>query len=252
MKTRHALLTAFLLCVAPTVAASPVVDGLPPNVESLLRNPTFSVLVVSITEATVESGTNGSPPHGTLDVEVVLRGRYFSAEEYRYRMMPSRGGSGYDDLRPEWSTKPLDGPASGDRLIVFSYTSKAVAPGSVFTLQGPLIRDTPEVRRQLEARLVHESWLRVPLFFIVLFLPLMALGALLVSRNSPPASGSARMLSRLSMILPPLAFLFYFLYEWLLSSAYDIRVDLLLLWPVLALGAIVWVIAGQSAGRRWG
>ena len=58
--------------------------------------------------------------------------------------------------------------------------------------------------------------------------------------------------SRLLIHLPVLLFLLYLAYEYLMPSKYNIRVDLLLLYPLIIISAICYLIRlGCLFGQRW-
>ena len=185
----------------------------PAFADSFHKNPQFTVMVVRILTADVAQGTNQTPPAGSFRVVEVLRGRWVEpGGEYRYRILSPRSGAD----GPGWGAMPLHGPRAESELIVFTAVgAQPVPPGSTIILQGPLIVAGASQRKAVAAALVHDSRLLWPLFVVIVLSPVLA--ALPRHRWLAPAVGIAA----------------YIAYETLMSNAYDIRIDLLVLWPAL-------------------
>jgi len=186
---------------------------------SLIENPQFTVLVVEVLRADVVEGTNAAPPEGKFRVVKVLRGRNVRRGDYLYKVILHKPNT---EDAAVWGSQPAHGPAPGDKLIVFAGVgSQSVAEGGVIALQGPMIRDIPRLRDQVTGKLVYDSELQFPLFLLVLAAPFL---------------GFVRRIGWLSI---PLAFGAYAVYERLMSPYYDIRIDLLLIWPALIASVVV-------------
>ncbi|MES1243851.1 MAG: hypothetical protein ABUT39_19755 [Acidobacteriota bacterium] len=198
--------------------------------DSLIRNPQFTVLAVKVLRAGIVQGTNAAPPEGEFQVVEVLRGGgSVGPGTYRYKVALHRQAT---EDAAVWDSRPVHGPVPGDELIVFTYAgSQPVANGGILWLQGPMIRDTPSLRTRVVENLEHDSELQFPLFLLIL---------------AAPALGFVRRIGWLSL---PVAFGAYAVYENLMSSAYDIRVDLLLIWPALIASAVV-PLAAHAWRRR--
>lgn len=194
----------------------------------LIRNPQFTVLAVEVLRAGIVKGTNAAPPEGEFRVVEVLRGK-IRPGVYRYRVMLHRRST---EDAAVWNSRPAHGPAPGDKVIVFAYVgAQPLAEGGVISLQGPMIRDVPRLRAEVTRSLVHDSKLELPLFLLIL---------------AAPALGFLR---RFGWLSPVVAFGAYVVYEAQMSPTYDIRVDLLFLWPALV--ASVLVPLAVHAWRRW-
>lgn len=188
--------------------------------QSLIEDPQFTVLVVKVLRAKIVEGTNAAPPEGQFRVVEVLRGRNVPRGRYSYRFVSGRPRQ--DEDPATWNSKPVHGPVPGDDLIVFTYVGdQPKAEGDLIALQGPMIRDVPRLRDQVAGKLVHDSKLMFPLFLLVL---------------ASPVLGFVRRIGWLSI---PVAFGAYSVYERLMSPAYDIRIDLLLIWPALIASVVV-------------
>jgi hypothetical protein len=198
--------------------------------ESLIQNPQITVMVVKVLRAGIVKGTNAAPPEGEFRVVQVLRGRYVPPGDYRYKVSLHRLST---EDAAVWDSTPVHGPVPGDGLIVFAYVgSQPVAEGDIIPLQGPMIRDIPSLRTRVIESLEHDSKLQFPLFLLIL---------------ASPALGFFRRFGWLSI---PLAFGAYRVYENSMSSAYDIRVDLLLIWPALIASVVVPLVAHAWRRRR--
>ncbi len=232
----RSLVLFLLLAWALPADSRGVVEEVPDEL-SFARNSAFSVFAVTIVRAETQLRTDGDSPDGVLRVDQVLRGRDVTPGEYDYRL-PARPRRDINeqDQRERTAPPPTDGPADGDHLVVFSYLgTQPLQDDSLIVLQGPLIRDTPENRALVEDQLVHESRLLAPLFFLVLLVVAVALASLLLSMRA----SSPHRTHRLPVILPPIAVILYLIYESLVSPYANIRIDLLVLWPALAVAIIV-------------
>lgn len=214
---------------AESQSGSSVLTDDPLAAESFLQNPQFTVMVVKIIKADIVEGTHGSPPTGLLRVVEVLRGKLVKSGEYRYQILSSRT----QEEEPDGNKAPLHGPRAGSELIVFAYLGeKPRAEGDTVFLQGPLIEAGQEQRAVVKDSLVHDSPVLLPLFLVVMISPLLGL------------------LPRYGWLAPAVALTAYVAYETLMSPFYNIRVDVLLLWPALAASVVVPIITHVWRKRR--
>jgi hypothetical protein len=191
--------------------------------QSLMENPQFTVLAVEVLQAEIVEGTNAAPPEGKFRVVKVLRGPNVKRGDYLYKVILHKPNT---EDAAVWGPQPAHGPVPGDKLIVFAGVgSQPVAEGGVIALQGPMIRDVPRLRDQVVDQLVYDSKLMFPLFLLILASPIL---------------GFVRRIRWLSI---PVAFWAYSVYERLMSPAYDIRIDLLLIWPALLASVLVPLVA---------
>lgn len=225
------LLSLFFLAWIRPPGPSLITEN-PYYAQSLIEDPQFTVLVVKVLRAGVVEGTNAAPPEGEFRVVKVLRGRNVTRGRYGYRFVAGRPRQ--DEDPTAWSSEPVHGPVPGDELIVFTYVGdQPKAEGDLIALQGPMIRDVPRLRDQVTGKLVYDSALQLPLFLLVLASPIL---------------GFVRRIGWLSI---PVAFGAYAAYERLMSPEYDIRIDLLFIWPALIASVVVPLAAGfwRSARR---
>ncbi len=213
-----ALLSLFFLAWIRPPGPSLITEN-PYYAESLIENPQFTVLAVEVLRADIVEGTNVAPPEGQFRVIKVLRGRNVRRGDYLYKVILHKPNT---EDAAVWAAQPAHGPVPGDKLIVFAGVgSQPVAEGGVIALQGPMIRDVPRLRGQVAGELVYDSELMFPLFLLVLASPIL---------------GFVRRIGWLSI---PVAFGAYAVYERLMSPAYDIRIDLLFIWPALLASVVV-------------
>lgn len=245
---------ALLVFTSVPARASPEVDDLA-KARWFLENPQLAVLLVEVTEARVSQGRNAAPPEGRLRVEQVLRGD-LAPGSYRYRVLTSEGLNDRDargELTREWRERPLAGPETGDRVVAFSYLGDdAPQPGGWIALQGPQVRVTPESLPSIESEIVRNSPLLGPLATTATLLPLAGMVCLLLSLRRTVAETTRRRLAHASVALPLVALAAYLAYERLLSPAYNIRIDLLLMVPLLALGLAASLAGTLRLARRRG
>ncbi len=110
------LYIAFILIFHSFTYSDGVEETIPSNV-SLLRNPNFDVLVVTVLEANSENRTNANPPRGKFRVDKVLRG-HTAPGLIPFSLMPPITADDYDEnkkMRAPWYEKPLEGPTVGDK-----------------------------------------------------------------------------------------------------------------------------------------
>lgn len=187
--------------------------------QSLMENPQFTVLAVEVLRADIVEGTNVAPPEGMFRIVKVLRGPNVRRGDYLYKVILHKPNT---EDAAIWGAQPAHGPVPGDKLIVFAGVgSQPLAEGGVIALQGPMIRDIPRLRDQVGRNLVYDSELMFPLFLLILAAPIL---------------GFVRRIGWLSI---PVAFGAYRVYERLMSPAYDIRIDLLFIWPALLASVVV-------------
>lgn len=196
----------------------------PSYARSLIEDPQFGVMEVTILAAEVVEGTRGDPPRGSLRVTEVLRGGLVLGE-YRYVLLSQK----LPEQGPSWAAEPLEGPRTGDQLVVFG--GQPVAEGGKLVLQGPLIEAGEDQKTWIKAHLVRNSRALVPLFWIVVLSP--ALG----------------FLPKVRWVSPLICVLAYGSYEVLMNPVYNIRIDLLLLWPALV-ASLFTPLLGRMLSRR--
>lgn len=220
-----------------------------------LANPYFDILVVSVVE--MESGdfTNGNPPRGKVRIDEVLRGddeRGIVIAVWRgketlgdYNPAPQNKGGKYTPgkLKPEWYTRPLTGPSVGEKLIIFKVGRQT--DGS-FLLQFSYAFS--EANRELVLREMappeRKDWTQAAAFFAMVTAPVLSLICFFRLR-SPVLSRSRRwILTAAILVIPLLSLATYGYYESGISIYSNIRIDVLVIWPALALAFAFWPLLG--------
>ncbi|HEX9491046.1 MAG TPA: hypothetical protein VF930_12215 [Stellaceae bacterium] len=241
-------LALLLLWGAPAQAQDQVVDErLDASMSAPLHNPHFDILVVTV--VAIENGafTSENPPQGLVRVDDSLRGDETAGTIYPARWSGHIRADDYEDqggvrngtwipprIKPEWGQRPLVPPRPGDRVIVFA---AGVAEFKSIWAQAAF-RFSPENRDFAVAHMAsaeRSAAIQTPAFLLIVLTP-VACVILHICSRSTAASERARSRVRLALwlalfLVPGL----YAFYESGISIHTNIRVDLLLLWPAIAL-----------------
>jgi hypothetical protein len=228
-------LILLLLAAGPAQAAA-IIERLPAT-EPLLKNPYFDVLVVSIIEAGSTHATHRDPPRGRITVEEVLRGRIPLGTHAALWEAPMRGDDyvrepdGTIRMKPEWYERPLPPPAAGERVIVFGN----VVPSHPYRVLGWAVyrasADNLDVARRHAAPAERAGWLQLPLFLAIVAAPVAGIVLAVRGRRRRWIYGLALAAAGA-----------YAVYESGISSYTNIRVDLLVVFPALAIMALVVIV----------
>ena len=241
-------------------AQDQVVDErLDASIAAPLHNPHFDIVVVTV--VAVESGpfTNADPPLGLVRVDETLRGAepvgaiyparwsgHVRDEDYADRGGMRHGGWVQPQLTPEWHQRPLASPKPGDQVIVFvaSVTEfKSIWAQAAFRL-------TPENRAFAVAHMApaeRSAVIQAPAFLLILLAPIACVMLHMLLRSSA-VSAPLKYRLRLALWLVLLLVLpVYAFYESGISIYSNIRVDLLLLWPAIALTLAIAAISLLSS-----
>lgn len=249
-----------LLCSAglfgATSVAQTVVGGerLDPRAAPL-ANPHFDILAVTVVEMEPGGFTNANPPKGKVRIDEVLRGddkpgtvtaTWRGGETVGdYDPPPQNRGGKYTPgkLKPEWYTRPLEGPKVGDRLIVFKVGEQS---GGSFWIQYSY--RFSDLDRELVLREMappeRKDWTQLAAFLAILACPFLSLACFLRLRAPSGAPSRRRMYQAAILLLPLLSLATYGYYESGISLYSNIRTDVLLLWPALALSFALWPALG--------
>lgn len=240
---------AFLLLGSMAARAQDrVVDErLDASITAPLHNPHFDIVVVTVIAAESGPFTNADPPLGLVRVDETLRGAepvgaiyparwsgHVRDEDYADRGGMRDGGWVQPQLTPEWHQRPLVPPKPGDQVIVFA---AGVAEFKSIWAQAAF-RLTPENRAFVVAHMApaeRSAVIQAPAFLLILLAPIVCVILHILLRSS---ALSAPLKYRLRLALWLVLFLVlpvYAFYESGISIYSNIRVDLLLLWPAIAL-----------------
>ncbi len=214
-------------------------DTLVAEKESLLRNPAYDILVVTVLAVEAADATNGNPPRVELRVEEVLRG----ADRGPAVMVTWQAPVFHEDVKDAggvtegWKARPLAGPEVAAKLIVFS-----IGPAEAAGVQAwSVYRFSPQNRAVVleHAATERSGRIQIPVFFLLLALP-VAIVILFVRASSAKISPRAQ--RRLRQAVSALAVLtlgLYVFYESGISAYSNIRVDLIVVWPAVGAALVV-------------
>ena len=214
-------------------------DTLVAEKESLLRNPAYDILVVTVLAVETANATNGNPPRVELRVEEVLRGE----DRGPTVMVAWQAPVFHEDVKDPggvteaWKARPLAGPEIAAKLIVFS-----IGPAEAAGVQAwSVYRFSPQNRALVleHAATERSGRIQIPVFFLLLALPVVIV-ILFVRASSAKISPRAR--RRLRQAVSALAVLtlgLYVFYESGISVYSNIRVDLIVVWPAVGTAIVV-------------
>jgi hypothetical protein len=158
------------------------------------------------------------------------------------------GGWVQPQLKPEWHQRALVSPKPGDQVIVFA---AGVAEFKSIWVQAAF-RLTPENRTFVMTHMApaeRSAVIQTPAFLLVLLAPLACVILHMLLRSSA-VSAPLKYRLRLALWLVLLLVLpVYAFYESGISIYSNIRVDLLLLWPAIALTLAIAAISLLSEKR---
>jgi len=212
-----------------------------------MANPHFDILIVTV--ISTESGpfTNENPPQGLARVDEVLRGDERSGATYailwRGNSPPEYEESGgFRDgayipprgLKRDWSEHPVAAPAIGDRFIVFD--AGVMQKGGIWAQEA--YRFSAENRNAVIKYMAppERHGIAQGLAFLLILVAPAACVWLHIRSRSPELTDDQKGRARIALALTvPAAMADYAFYESGISIHSNIRVDLLLIWPALAL-----------------
>ncbi len=249
MKLIKLACVTFVLLISCPVFASGVVEEVS-DYAQFTRNPHFHILVVSVLEINKRVTTNANPPNGKLKVDDIIRGRIVKPGSYRFLISPPIGGEDIERVtnKPmkEWLEKGYVGPSVGDKLIIFVYTTReALRKTGTLFIQGPIYRYTEENRFRVTEQMAlpeRTVWIQLPLFFVILLLPVASIIFSAISRKKNINKVRKQNLKAISLLLPLLSIILYIYYESGISSYSDIRIDLLIIWPAMIANGVMIIV----------
>ncbi len=234
---------AFVVLGGASAHAWEIRDTLVAEQESLLRNPAYDILVVTVLAVETVDATNRNPPKVELRVEEVLRG----ADRGQTVMATWQAPIFHEDVTDPggvteaWKARPLASPEVAAKLIVFS-----IGPAEAAGVQaGSVYRFSHQNRAVVleHAATERSGRIQIPVFFLLLALPVVIV-ILFVRASSANISPRAQRRHRQAVsALAVLTLGLYTFYESGISAYSNIRVDLIVVWP--AVGAAM-VVAGLS------
>jgi hypothetical protein len=211
--------------------------------ESLLRNPAYDILVVTVLAVEAAGASNENPPRVELRVEEVLRGEdrsptvivAWQAPVFHEDVKDSGG------VTEAWKAHPLAGPEVATKLIVFS-----IGPTEAAGVQASSVyRFSPQNRTVVLEHAATERGgrIQIPLFFMLLALPVVIVILFVRALSAKISQRAQRGLRQAVFALAVLTLGLYVFYESGISVYSNIRVDLIVVWPAVGAAMVVGVLS---------
>lgn len=259
MKTiSHVVLV--LVMLLNTASGRGLNDGIAtvvPDDHPMLSGPFFTFMVVSADRLSSEPHSNANPPEGVFTVHEVLRG-LVSEEKVELKWKPSDtpedhidGGPGEREhqnwyrqpLVSEWYARPLPGPRLGERIIVFAVKqSSPSSPVQSYDVRAAFSLTEDNRRTVLQTMGPTD---RQPKAQRMLLLTITLLAAVSVSRLAASFRGTLTIRNR-ALVHGSLAWvtslIVYLCFE-AGNRTGGIRIDLFLLYPMLAFNLVLLLAA---------
>ena len=237
------LCLAFVILGGAQARAWEVRDTLVADKESLLKNPAYDILVVTVLSVEPTGTTNANPPKVELSVEEVLRGEDRGATV----MVTGQAPVFHEDTKDPggvteaWKVRPLAGPEVAAKLIVFS-----IGPTEAAGVQAwSVYRFSPQNRAVVleHAATERSGRIQIPLFFLLLALPVMIVILFVRASSAKISPRAQRRLRQVIFALAVLTLGLYVFYEFGISVYSNIRVDLIVVWPAVGAAMVVGVLS---------
>ena len=190
-----------------------------------LGNPQIDVFVIQVVSVEEQASACRGDPGGELIVRRVVRGQHLLPGSFRF-CLTSEPGEGVDQ-------RAL---VQGSSWIVLHYVDVSAVNSRLLSLRLPFIPYSDANLATVDSMAVRDSPLLKPLGVSVLLLSLAAIVLFLTLRSSRERGASPRVWASLrfcTVLSAGAAILAYWWYEKLMSPYYDIRIDVLVLWPLL-------------------
>jgi len=245
------IILTLVLFPASTVFSAGTIEQLPSNasnLEYLLENPSFDILVISVLEINNENTTNTNPPTGKLKIEEVLRSKVKSDIINIVLRAPSPEAEDYKSgnwkegpLKNSYNIRSLVGPKVNEKLIVFLYPLNDDSAMDAEIVD--FYKFTKEGKEIVVQNMYEElsGWIQNLLAIIILILPIINLVLYLFIKKVTSIQIKNR-LKKVVFLIPLLATILYLFYEAGVSPYYYIRVDLFLIYPAIILNFSFWLI----------
>ncbi|GEM_PF-4033458 len=244
--------------------------------ERLLKDPYYSILVVSVLEINSKNTTNANPPKAKVKVDEILRLqthrkgiKYLTESDaidvvWRTRHKPSdhEGWNPKDKTNPptgwhkspfkkEWLARPLIGPDIGEKLIIFILERDA--PSAIW---GEVVQvykfSSANKETVLQSATPADRTWKIQGSIAILIIILAGINLVFyVFLKKPFCSKQSGCLFQSAIcIIPFLVLGLYILYESGISPYAAIRIDLLLIIPALVLTFLPWIFLFVSWFRN--
>ena len=216
---------------------------------SPLEDSTWDIWVVTVRDVS-EGKVNVDPLKLRLHVDEVLRRASEQKDELmviwkpkplRYAvkeiMIPGKKSS----ARGSSHVQPIPGPKVGDRLIVFA-TVRSGSDGPPYFHDHYVYRFSAENRKTVLDNMVQErsGYIQLPVFYTIIMLPMVAFFAFVVRNLKSTRQLTAKLLDIFVIFVPVIVWALYAFYKTGIDYHWNIRIDLVMMWPSLLLSLLLW------------
>jgi hypothetical protein len=232
------LVVTLLLSSTNVVFSSEVLLEIYPDTYSL-DNPLMYIFVATVEQIIPNPDKKSGPEDsaGILNVTEVIRGHNIEVGKISARWNLKDNPVAVARNQPPQHPRPLK---VGDKVIVFSWMDdNGVAIVNYF------YEYTAENKKRALAHMAPPEWapkIKLLLFLLILIFPIMGLIMQVLFYTLKTDSRRMRSLYLFSIVAPVLTLIAYFIYEMGISSYSNIRIDLLIIWPVVGGSFILWLI----------
>lgn len=206
--------------------------------EQSLKRSQLDIYVVTIVDVKNQVTTNSTPPTGHLIINEVLRGNNpeVKSHSFAFEMVPKQTVGDLQKPKQDWFSRTLQGPADGEKYIVFVYKSDGPRrPGTLMYLLHPVVEFndyTKSVVLNNMVRAERKPWIQSLTFWMMLILPLL-------SYCTYACFGKNLIYKTSTFLLPIIGLLLYPIYESGLPTNAKIRIDLFFIIPFLIFNLVL-------------
>jgi len=232
------LVVTLLLSSTSVVFSSEVLPEIYPDTYSL-DNPLMYIFVATVDQIIPNPDKKSGPEDsaGSLNVTEVIRGHNIEVGKISARWNLKDNPITVARNQPPQNPRPL---RVEDKVIVFSWLDdNGVAIVNYF------YEYTAENKKRVLAHMAPAEWapnIKLLLFLLILIFPILGLITLVLFYTLKRDSRRMRPLYLFSIVAPILTLIAYFIYEMGISTYSNIRIDLLIIWPVVGGSFILWLI----------
>ena len=234
------LLFVVILFLSPTKAAlsSEVLLEIYPDTYAL-DNPLMYIFVATVQQITpdYDKKSHTEDSAGILNVTDVIRGHNIKVGQISARWNLTDKPVNVARTQPPQNPRPLN---IGDKVIVFSWLdNNEVAVVNYF------YEYTAENKKIALTHMAPPEWapnIKLLLFILIMIFPILGLISLVLFYVLKTDSRRMRSLFIFSIVAPILTAVAYVIYEMGISTYSNIRIDLLIIWPVVGGSFALWLV----------
>ena len=232
------LLVTLLLGLTNVVFSSEVFPRIYPDTYSL-DNPLMYIFVATVEQKIPNHDKNPGAEDftGVLNVTEIIRGHNIDFGRITARWNLKDNQVRVARHQPPQNPRPLK---MGDKIIVFSWLDD-----NKVAVVNYLYEYTDENRRRVLTHMAQPEWapnIKLLLFLLILTFPILGLIMLVLFYTLKTDSRKMKSLYLFSIVAPILTLVTYLIYEMGISTYSNIRIDLLIIWPVVGGSFILWLI----------